>query len=86
MTNNTNPAALITAAQIRAMRNEAQAAGDVVQVHACDVALGEQDPVTTAADYEDRYGGGGLSASDRKEIMAISGVDDAMALCAAAIS
>lgn len=47
MTNNTTlTAETITAAQIRALRNEAQAAGDYAQVDICDRALADDDSTT----------------------------------------
>lgn len=86
MTTETITAETITDDQIRALRTEAAAAGDNVQVHACDVAIGSQEPIATATAYEDRYGGGGLSKDDRKAILAIASVADAADLCADAIN
>lgn len=70
--------------QIRALR--AEAAGDLVLVHICAVALGEQEPITTGEEWEERYGGGGFSGHERRAIMAIASQEQAVAECAAAIA
>lgn len=73
-------------AQIRALRDEASAAADIVMVHACGVALGEQSLVVDACQFEERYGGGGLSPRERDQIMAIGSRTDAMVVITKAVN
>jgi hypothetical protein len=51
-------------------RHEAEAEGNTGLVHVCNVALEREDPVTTEAQYEERYGGGGLLWEEKAEVMA----------------
>lgn len=76
----------ITSAQIRALRTEAGEAGDSAQVAVCNIALGNEEPVTTAAAWEDRFGGGGHSDSERKAIMAARTTEQAQQICADVIN
>jgi hypothetical protein len=82
----TTATATITDSQIRSLRREAAEAQDLVTVHACDVALGVQEPVTTPAAWEERYGGGGHDADERRAVLAIADTDAARAICAEAIA
>jgi len=68
---------------LRDLHRQARETRDVALQHAAGVALGEEDLVTTAAEYEARYGGGGLDATARAEILAVQSVDDAIRMCAA---
>lgn len=71
----------ITTRQIRELRNAAGSASDLVMAHICSVALDEQEPVTTAAAFEDRYGGGGFGRDEQRKIMAIESQEQAWAEC-----
>lgn len=82
----TTATATITDSQIRTLRREAAEHGDLVTTHACDVALGVQEPVTTATAWEDRYGGGGHDADERRGVIAIADAAAARAICAEAIA
>lgn len=75
----------ITDADVRRLRAEAAEHGDDAQVHICSVALGEEKPITTAARFESRYGGGGYSAAERTAIMRIKSQKQAWAACARAL-
>jgi len=76
----TSQASTIPSAQIRSLRTEAASAGDFVVTHACDILLGREEPVTTADQWEDRYGGGGHTDAERDDVMAIADEDAAMAI------
>lgn len=75
----------ITEDQIRALRTEAAQAGDRVQVHICDVALGDEEPVTTVREFKERYGGRGYGRRERAEIMNVTSREQAWDMCAQAI-
>lgn len=66
------------------LQAEAHEHGDAVQVHICSVALGKAKPVTTAAQFERRYGGG-YTAEFRSAIMRIKSQKQAWAACVRAI-
>lgn len=72
--------------QITALRQEAAQAGDLAQVHICSVALGDEDPVTTADAFETRYGGGGFDAAETRAMMAVGSAAEARAYCAQIIT
>jgi hypothetical protein len=71
---------------IRALRVEAASAGDLVTVHAADVALGSEQPITTPDQWEERYGGGGHADYEREGVMLIADVDAARANLAECIT
>ena len=75
----------LTDDMIHELREEAKEHGDDALVHICDVALGNEDPVTTANAFEDRYGGGDMYSAQRA-ILACDGAETARAECAAAIT
>ena len=75
----------LTDDMIHELREEAGAAGDDALGHICDVALGNEDPVTTANAFEDRYGGGDMYDAQRA-ILACDSVETARGQCAAAIT
>lgn len=77
---------MITNAQIYQLWREAAEAGDMVQVHICTVALGDENPVTNADSFEDRFGGHGLSAHEQRSIMAIKTRKQAIEICAKVIA
>lgn len=77
---------MITDKQIKNLRREAAEAGDLVQVHVCDVALGLEEPIETAEQWEERYGGGGFDASERRAITAVGSQEQAREMCAKAIA
>jgi len=70
-----------THTKLRDLHRQAKQTGNVLLQHAAGVALGEEDLVTTAAEYEARYGGGGLDSTARAEILAVQTVDDAIRMC-----
>lgn len=76
----------LTDKMIRALRWEARQSGDVVTRHACGMALGEEEPILDLDDWEERYGGGGYSAEDRKDVMAIRTRHAALQNCAEVIN
>lgn len=76
----------LTDKMIRALRWEARQSGDVVTRHACGMALGEEEPILDPDDWEERYGGGGYSCLDRKNIMAIRTRHAARQNCAVVIN
>jgi hypothetical protein len=76
----------LTHNMIYALRTEAGAAGDLVIGHACGVAIGDEDPVTTADAWEERYGGGGHSRDERAGVLAIDSPAVARRVCAVAIN
>ena len=75
----------LTDDMISDLRDEAKEHGDEALVHVCDVALGNEDPVTTGDAFENRYGGGDMYPAQRA-ILACDGVETARAECAAAIT
>ncbi len=78
--------ARVTETQIRRLRVEARDAGDLGQVHICNIALGELDPVTTADEFESRYGSCGLSASELAVIFTCDSQETAWRACTRVIS
>lgn len=76
----------ITNEQIKTLRAEAGEAGDLAQAFICDVALGRENAITTAEEWEDRLGGGGFDAHNREAIMAIDSEESARAECASVIA
>lgn len=76
----------LTEAQIEALRREAAEDENLGMTHACDVALGREDTVTTGEQWEERYGGGGHSGHEMETVMSIESRDDALALIVDALS
>lgn len=61
----------LTLPMVHALRTEASANSDFVTYHICGVVIGDEDPVTTAEAWEDRYGGGGFRRVEQAAIMAV---------------
>lgn len=86
MTNTTTVTGeMVSDSDIRDLRAAAGEASDLVQVHACSVALGDESPVTGPEAYEERYGGSGMDATERARIMRIDSATTARRLCERAI-
>lgn len=69
----------ITDRQIIDLRITARRNQDLPLQHACGLIDGREEPIATAAEYEDRYGGGGHSEHERKQVIGMT-EDDAQAL------
>jgi hypothetical protein len=82
----TQPTETLTDREIAFLRSEAESAGDTVQVHTCDVALGTEAPVTTAEAFEERYGGGGFADWERAAVLKVASAEQARSLCADAVA
>lgn len=76
----------LTDTMILGLRDEAGSAGDLVQKMICDMALGREEPVPGAAEWEERFGGGGFSHDEEMRMRRVSSQDDARKMCAEAIN
>jgi len=67
------------------LADEAAQADDDIMHHVAHVALGIEAPITTAEQWEERYGGGGFSSDHMAGCLRFDSIESARAECARVI-
>ena len=75
----------ISNAQILDLLAEAMVDGDDVLVHVCGVAIGDEEPISTPEEWEERYGGGGYAPGHMDGCIRFDSVDSCRVECARVI-